>query len=174
MSKKELLRPTRSATNEPSNKSDGGGFEDDSAVSSIKPSAFVEVITHTWKEVTPQQAVNIYNTCAPMLSLNSPLGRDGEPEELIDSIPQATNHSPEEIAEQTELTEKLAAGCRKLPSPLLEVIKLRFVLGLSLEDAGKVLGCSRTTVLKHEREALSALRGMPEIEGLTEFLSSVV
>lgn len=177
MSNKESLRPARSTEDKLSNRTGQKAFEEHPSVESIKP-GFVKVITCTWREITPHQAVNIYNTVAPMLSLDSPIGRDegrdGGPNQLIDSIAQVTYPPPEEIAERRELIDKLEAGCRRLPHDLLEVIRLRFISGLSLEATGKVLGCSRTTVLKLQREALSALREMPEIKALKEFHSSLV
>jgi RNA polymerase sigma factor (sigma-70 family) len=60
--------------------------------------------------------------------------------------------------ERREEQLALTLACTQLPYRERQVVHLRYRLGMTLAEAGRVLGCWKTSVLRDERRAIARLK----------------
>jgi RNA polymerase primary sigma factor len=117
------------------------------------------------------------------LSLEKPLGLDGDSDDLTlgDALADDLALAPDALASRTLLVDELERVLQTLTPREQVVLKLRFGLGkgeadketgpaYTLAEIGEELGMSRERVRQIEAEALTKLRGSPELRKLQSYL----
>ncbi len=87
------------------------------------------------------------------VSLNDEFGRGDDKGELIDFIP-APGRSPEDEVFSTEIAKALAI----LPHRERDVMRLRYIEDMTLEETGKALGFRKQRAEQIEKQAIDRLR----------------
>ena len=109
------------------------------------------------------------------ISLETPVGEEGEHSELGDFIEDRNALDPEDYANHQLFREELMSVLQSLTPRERAVIELRFGLkdGLSrtLDEVGAQFGVSRERVRQIERQALNTLRHPSRSRRLIHFLS---
>ena len=59
-----------------------------------------------------------------------------------------------------ELREELDAALTRLPTPLREAVRLRYLEGLSQREAAEAVGCPRGTLAQRAANGVRCLRGI--------------
>jgi RNA polymerase primary sigma factor len=118
-------------------------------------------------EVEPQR-INEARCAARMpLSLESPVGEDGELTrgDLIGD--EAAGEAPSRTSEAADLSRRLESALDELHPRERQVLRLRFGLDRgherTLGEVGEVLGISRERIRQIEADGLSKLRRMPQV-----------
>lgn len=95
-------------------------------------------------------------------SLDKPLGEDGDGGLFGDLIPDqratATMESVEEREYRKQLHEALEKALSAIPENYSEILRLRYYQGMTLEDAGKLLGISGEQARQREGKGIRKLR----------------
>ncbi len=108
------------------------------------------------------------------ISLETPIGEEGEESELSEFIADQVSQSPEEQATRGVLREQLTRVLESLPQREREVIELRFGLldgrSRTLDEVGRQFGLSRERIRQIERKALAALRHPSRSRELKDYL----
>jgi RNA polymerase primary sigma factor len=112
--------------------------------------------------VTPEQVRELFMISREPVSLDSPVGDEGDDSRLEDFIEDKEAVAPIEAATRTLLTGQLEDVLFTLTPRERRVLQLRFGLvddqQRTLEEVGRRLGMTRDRVRKIERTALSKLR----------------
>ncbi|HEV7466177.1 MAG TPA: sigma-70 family RNA polymerase sigma factor [Candidatus Dormibacteraeota bacterium] len=112
--------------------------------------------------VTPEQVRELFMISREPVSLDSPVGDEGDDSRLEDFIEDKEAEAPLEAATRTLLTGQLEDVLFTLTPRERRVLQLRFGLvddqQRTLEEVGRRLGMTRDRVRKIERTALSKLR----------------
>jgi RNA polymerase primary sigma factor len=112
--------------------------------------------------VTPEQVRELFMISREPVSLDSPVGDEGDDSRLEDFIEDKEAEAPIEAATRTLLTGQLEDVLFTLTPRERRVLQLRFGLTddqqRTLEEVGRRLGMTRDRVRKIERTALSKLR----------------
>ncbi len=112
--------------------------------------------------VTPDQVRELLMISREPVSLDSPVGDDGDDSRLEDFIEDKEAEAPIEAATRTLLTGQLEDVLFTLTPRERRVLQLRFGLAddqqRTLEEVGRRLGMTRDRVRKIERTALGKLR----------------
>ncbi|HEY2704347.1 MAG TPA: sigma-70 family RNA polymerase sigma factor [Candidatus Dormibacteraeota bacterium] len=112
--------------------------------------------------VTPEQVRELLMISREPVSLDSPVGDDGDDSRLEDFIEDKEAEAPIEAATRSLLTGQLEDVLFTLTPRERRVLQLRFGLAddqqRTLEEVGRRLGMTRDRVRKIERTALSKLR----------------
>jgi RNA polymerase primary sigma factor len=112
--------------------------------------------------VTPEQVRELFMISREPVSLDSPVGDEGDDSRLEDFIEDKEAEAPIEAATRTLLTGQLEDVLFTLTPRERRVLQLRFGLvddqQRTLEEVGRRLGMTRDRVRKIERTALSKLR----------------
>ena len=112
--------------------------------------------------VTPEQVRELFMISREPVSLDSPVGDEGDDSRLEDFIEDKEAEAPIEAATRTLLTGQLEDVLFTLTPRERRVLQLRFGLAddqqRTLEEVGRRLGMTRDRVRKIERTALSKLR----------------
>lgn len=120
-----------------------------------------------------QKVIELINVAQEPLSLESPMGIDGE-SQLSDLIEDKETLSPAKALYLRMLQEKIANILNMLPEKEKMTLKLRFGLdGMephTLEEVGKILGLTRERARQIEKNVLEKLRGMKITQELQDFL----
>ena len=74
------------------------------------------------------------------------------------------DHGPEQAAEQGLFVEQVRRGLQELDSVQQEILALRFINGLSLQEVATILGKSVGAVKIAQHRALKELRGILQLE----------
>jgi len=108
------------------------------------------------------------------ISLETPVGEEGEESQLADFIANGVTPSPEEGATTDMLREQLSTILQTLPERERRVVELRFGLedgrSHTLEEIGNEFGVSRERIRQIEREALAKLRHPSRSRQLRDYL----
>ncbi len=108
------------------------------------------------------------------ISLDAPVGKDGEETALGDIIANEESASPEELANQRDLRVRLRNVVQTLPERERQVIKMRFGLfdgqSHTLEEIGRKMGVSRERIRQIMQVALDRLRQPERSSQLKGFL----
>jgi RNA polymerase primary sigma factor len=110
------------------------------------------------------------------LSLETPLGEDGELTRADMICDELASHAAGEAAEASDLSQRLESALDELHPRERHVLRLRFGLGRdrerTLTEIGEELGVSRERIRQIEAEALAKLRGRPDLHReLLEYVS---
>ena len=112
--------------------------------------------------MTPEQVRELRTIARDPVSLDAPVGDDGDDSRLEDFIEDQDAEAPPEAATRTLLTAQLEDVLFTLTPRERRVLQLRFGLAddtqRTLEEVGRRLGMTRDRVRKIERSALSKLR----------------
>ncbi len=108
------------------------------------------------------------------ISLDAPVGKDGEETALGDIIANEESASPEELANQRDLRVRLRNVVQTLPERERKVIQMRFGLfdgqSHTLEEIGRKMGVSRERIRQIMQVALDRLRQPERSSQLKGFL----
>jgi len=111
--------------------------------------------------ITEAKLLGLLKNAAPTLSLESPVGSEGEAV-MADFIPADDANSPSEIALKNLMYEELDRALSGLLERERDVLTLRYGLGFetqhTLEETGKCLGITRERARQIEAKALDKLR----------------
>ncbi len=106
-----------------------------------------------------------------MISLQRPTSEDGDTE-LGDLIADRSAEDVTETVAETLRAETLERALSRLTPRTRRIIELRYGLAggepMLLDAVGREVGLTRERVRQLEAEALAALSGMPEVEGLRD------
>ena len=115
--------------------------------------------------VTPRKIKRLLTAAIQPLSLNQPMGPDGDTF-IGDMLADSDEHTPVEIATQHLLYDDVHAALLELPERERRVLQLRFGLEdgkqRTLEEVGQTFGITRERTRQIEAEAMQQLRG-PEV-----------
>ena len=118
-------------------------------------------------EVSTQEVEQTLEISQSLLSLETPVGDDGDAE-LGDLLADAAELLPDEVAAETMRAETLRRILRKLSSREQTVLECRFGLDgqppQTLDQVGLALGVSRERIRQIEKESLTKLRGLAAAE----------
>jgi RNA polymerase sigma factor for flagellar operon FliA len=93
------------------------------------------------------------------ISLERPIGNDAEDRSTLgDLLQDVSADDPQEMCEQNELRDLLAAGIRQLPGTSRRVVALHYIQELTPDDIAVVLGVSRSRVYQLRQRAIDQLR----------------
>lgn len=118
----------------------------------------------------PQKVGGLLRAARPPISLQTPLGPDGDDAALGDMLPDRTAAAPDEVAIDSWLAREARNVVRGLPGNEAQVLAMR--LGLdghgpaSLEEVGRILGLPRASVRRLESKAIAQLRTSGAAEAL--------
>jgi len=90
------------------------------------------------------------------ISLDTP--KDGGKEEILLENEQSTEMTPEEHTAQRMVEENLMSSLITLKQKERRIIILRFGKGLTLEEVGKLEGCTKQNIRQIQEKALETLR----------------
>ncbi|PJB29148.1 hypothetical protein CO110_07410 [Candidatus Desantisbacteria bacterium CG_4_9_14_3_um_filter_40_11] len=120
-----------------------------------------------------QKVIELINVAQEPISLDSPVGIDGE-SQFGDLIEDKETLSPAKTAFLRMLQEKIDVILNMLPEKEKMTLKLRFGLdGMephTLEEVGKILGLTRERIRQIEKNVLKKLRSMKLTQELQDFL----
>jgi RNA polymerase primary sigma factor len=120
-------------------------------------------------KLTLKQVQEVQEAARAVTSLEKPVGEGGELGELI---AREESPGPEEEVAVSLREQSLRRALEELPDRERELLELRYGIGgvkpVSLEEASRRLGLSRTRVRELEHQALERLSMMREIEALRE------
>lgn len=107
------------------------------------------------------------------VSLDKPLGEDGEGGLFGELIPDqratATMESVEEREYREQLHEALEKALSAIPENYSEILRLRYYQGMTLEESGKLLGISGEQVRQREGKGIRKLRAPKVAANLRPF-----
>ena len=116
-------------------------------------------------DVNPERINAVRRAARMLLSLEAPLGEDGELTRGDLIVDDLSTEAAAESAEATDLSERLESALDELNPRQRRVLRLRFGLDRrherTLGEVGEELGVSRERVRQIEAEALAQLRRMP-------------
>lgn len=114
--------------------------------------------------VTAEKAANLREWRQTTISLETPLGDDGE-DTLMDLQEDKYDESPTAYTEKELLREQITKVLSDFPERTQKIIRLRYGLGENefskehtLEEIGEILGLTRERVRQIEKETLTILR----------------
>ncbi|MFH1096152.1 MAG: sigma-70 family RNA polymerase sigma factor [Candidatus Desantisbacteria bacterium] len=120
-----------------------------------------------------QKVIELINVAQEPISLDSPVGIDGE-SQFGDLIEDKETLSPAKASFLRMLQEKIDVILNMLPEKEKMTLKLRFGLdGMephTLEEVGKILGLTRERIRQIEKNVLEKLRSMKITQELQDFL----
>jgi RNA polymerase primary sigma factor len=122
--------------------------------------------------IDPDEAELIMRMAQAPVSLDKPVGDDGDAAEFGHLIPDATAVSPFEAAADTMTKERLYEALENLSYRERRVIQLRYGLGGeqvgTLDQVGRVFGLTRERTRQIEEHALRKLSSLAEAQALRE------
>jgi RNA polymerase primary sigma factor len=125
--------------------------------------------------ITPEQVRELYMISREPISLDAPVGDEGDDSRLEDFIEDREAEAPVEAATRTLLTGELEDVLFTLTPRERRVLQLRFGLAddqqRTLEEVGRRLGMTRDRVRKIERSALGKLRDPARAARLRELVA---
>jgi len=92
---------------------------------------------------------------APMVSMDAPLGGEGDSSFLLDTLVAAEGELG--LSDEAGQVERLWAVVDRLPEKMRNVVRWRFEQGLTLEAAGELMGVTRERIRQIEALALRKL-----------------
>jgi RNA polymerase primary sigma factor len=118
-----------------------------------------------------KQVRNVRSAARAVTSLDRPVGESGET--TLGELLEGEEEQPEELVAVSLQEDTVRKAVAELPDREREVVKLRYGLDghphpKSVEDVVRQLGISRDDVRRIEREALSQLARMRELQGLED------
>jgi RNA polymerase primary sigma factor len=123
--------------------------------------------------MTPEKVIELQKHGREPISLETPLGEDGD-SELGDLIEDTQAIQPAEAVGMTLLQEQLHAVLGTLPEREADVVSMRFGLTdgqpMTLDEIGKVYGVTRERIRQIESQAMSKLRNPSRSRRLRDYL----
>ena len=123
--------------------------------------------------IEPQQVLEIERASQQAVSLEQPVGRDGDVM-VADLIEDTTQRQPEEEVSRGLLREHVQSVLDDLTDRERRVIEMRYGIGAdgdsTLSEIGIALGLTRERIRQIEHEALSKLRALGRLDPLRAFL----
>jgi len=122
----------------------------------------------------PERITEILLACRGTISLETPLGQQGEGQ-LGDFVPDRASEEPQEVATRHLLRDEVVSLLAQLSMRERRILELRYGLGvrepLTLQEIGEEVGLTRERVRQIEGEALAKLRERSRAARLREYLS---
>ena len=126
-------------------------------------------------DIPPDKVKNIMNITKDPVSLDKPIGNDGEKTMLSDFIEDVSTISPERIAERTLLKKQTDELLKTLTKREEMVLRLRFGIDdgyhRTLEEVGNIFNVTRERIRQIEDKALKKLRHPTRSHMLQKFLN---
>lgn len=126
--------------------------------------------------IPPEKVKNIMNIVKDPVSLDKPIGSEGEDTVLSDFIEDVSTISPERIAERTLLKKQTDELLRTLTKREEMVLRLRFGIDdgyhRTLEEVGNIFNVTRERIRQIEDKALKKLRHPTRSHMLQKFLNN--
>ena len=122
-------------------------------------------------ELPVQQVHDARNAARAVTSLDRPVGEDEEA--TLGDLFESEEPRPEEVVQISLREEEVRRAVSELPDPEQKIVKLRYGLDghpdpKSVEEVVRTLGMSREDVRRIERDALSRLGRVRELQGLED------
>mgnify|MGYP000086788590 CR=1 FL=1 len=125
-------------------------------------------------EMEPKKVAEILKMAQEPVSLETPIGEEGE-NELGDLIEDDSTPTPPEVAAQSSMRSHIDAVLSQLNDRERKVLELRFGITdgkpRTLEEIGKDLSLTRERIRQIERKALGRLRSDRDVSDLKELIS---
>ena len=125
-------------------------------------------------EMEPKKVAEILKMAQEPVSLETPIGEEGE-NELGDLIEDDSTPTPPEVAAQSSMRSHIDTVLSQLNDRERKVLELRFGITdgkpRTLEEIGKDLSLTRERIRQIERKALGRLRSDRDVSDLKELIS---
>ena len=125
-------------------------------------------------EMLPNKVAEILKMAQEPVSLETPIGEEGE-NELGDLIEDDSTPTPPEVAAQSSMRSHIDTVLSQLNDRERKVLELRFGITdgkpRTLEEIGKDLSLTRERIRQIERKALGRLRSDTDVSDLKELIS---
>ena len=125
-------------------------------------------------EMEPKKVAEILKMAQEPVSLETPIGEEGE-NELGDLIEDDSTPTPPEVAAQSSMRSHIDAVLSQLNDRERKVLELRFGITdgkpRTLEEIGKDLSLTRERIRQIERKALGRLRSDRDVSDLKELIT---
>ena len=125
-------------------------------------------------EMQPNKVAEILKMAQEPVSLETPIGEEGE-NELGDLIEDDSTPTPPEVAAQSSMRSHIDAVLSQLNDRERKVLELRFGITdgkpRTLEEIGRDLSLTRERIRQIERKALGRLRSDRDVSDLKELIS---
>jgi RNA polymerase primary sigma factor len=125
-------------------------------------------------EMQPNKVAEILKMAQEPVSLETPIGEEGE-NELGDLIEDSSTPTPPEVAAQSSMRSHIDAILSQLNDRERKVLELRFGITdgkpRTLEEIGRDLSLTRERIRQIERKALGRLRADRDVSDLKELIS---
>ena len=125
-------------------------------------------------EMEPKKVAEILKMAQEPVSLETPIGEEGE-NELGDLIEDDSTPTPPEVAAQSSMRSHIDSVLSQLNDRERKVLELRFGITdgkpRTLEEIGKDLSLTRERIRQIERKALGRLRSDRDVSDLKELIS---
>jgi RNA polymerase primary sigma factor len=120
--------------------------------------------------VDPDEADVIMRAAQAPISLERPVGEDGDAAELGHLIPDATAVSPFEAAAEAMIKDRLQEALENLSYRERRIVELRYGLGgeqpQTLDEVGRVFSLTRERTRQIEESAIAKLSSLAETQAL--------
>ncbi len=125
-------------------------------------------------EMEPKKVAEILKMAQEPVSLETPIGEEGE-NELGDLIEDDSTPTPPEVAAQSSMRSHIDSVLSQLNDRERKVLELRFGITdgkpRTLEEIGKDLSLTRERIRQIERKALGRLRSDRDVSDLKELIT---
>ena len=125
-------------------------------------------------EMQPNKVAEILKMAQEPVSLETPIGEEGE-NELGDLIEDDSTPTPPEVAAQSSMRSHIDSVLSQLNDRERKVLELRFGITdgkpRTLEEIGRDLSLTRERIRQIERKALGRLRSDRDVSDLKELIS---
>ena len=125
-------------------------------------------------EMDPKKVAEILKMAQEPVSLETPIGEEGE-NELGDLIEDDSTPTPPEVAAQSSMRSHIDSVLSQLNDRERKVLELRFGITdgkpRTLEEIGKDLSLTRERIRQIERKALGRLRSDRDVSDLKELIT---
>ena len=123
--------------------------------------------------MTPERVRELLVACRGTVSLEAPVGEDGDAV-LGDLVPDVQAMEPSEFAAKQLLKKEVGSLLAELSARERRILELRYGLGSqeprTLQEIGQEVGLTRERVRQIEGEALDKLRELSDSARLREYL----
>lgn len=126
----------------------------------LAQTAFVALHRH-WRKVRDPQALDAYVRRTVVRAVIDESRRPWRRERFVDTVPDSAGPAPDRdgLGDGVATRQALLDGLRRVPPRQRAVLVLRFLEGMDVTGAAKVLGCTEGTVKSQTARGLEALRG---------------
>ena len=122
--------------------------------------------------IDPDEADLIMRAAQAPISLEKPVGDDGDAAEFGHLIPDAASESPFDVAAENQTRDRLQAALENLSYRERRVLELRYGLGgehpRTLDEVGRTFNVTRERIRQIENQSLKKLQSLAEAQKLRE------